>query len=80
MTIVVPDSELFKRAVAYLAEMRRDFPERSLMSHVDDAGMRFNLSPLDTEALVRLFFHDNKDDEGGRTESLRMNVTRSPLR
>ncbi len=41
--------------MAYLIEMRRDFPERPLSALIDEAGMRFNLSPLDAEALMRFF-------------------------
>ncbi len=52
---IIPESALLSRAVAYLIETRRDFPERPLSALIDEAGMRFNLSPLDAEALMRFF-------------------------
>jgi hypothetical protein len=41
---------------------RRDNPKRALASILDEAGMRFNLSPLDSEALQRLFSRDVAPD------------------
>ena len=52
---IMPSSELLRRAVVYIDEERRENPEKSLSQVIDEAGMRFNLSPLDSEALFRLF-------------------------
>jgi hypothetical protein len=51
-----------QKAAAYVAETRQLDPSRSLSSILDEAGMRFNLTPLDSEALNRLFSDSPKAD------------------
>lgn len=58
MATIVPHSELLRRAVAYVNDTRSDNPTRKLPDILDEACMRFNLSPLDGEALIRLFSPD----------------------
>ena len=58
MATILPHSELLRRAVSYVNDTRIDSPERKLASIIDEAAMRFNLSPLDGEALQRLFSSD----------------------
>lgn len=55
MATVVSQSELVRRAAAFVAEERAAKPDRPLMDILDEAGMRFNLTPLDAESLRRLF-------------------------
>lgn len=55
MTTVMPQSELLRRAVQYVSDEKSDNPDKKLAAILDDASMRFNLSPLDGEALYRLF-------------------------
>lgn len=55
MPTIMPHSELLRRAVVYVDESLKEHPEKPLYMHIDNAAMRFNLSPLDTEALSRLF-------------------------
>lgn len=55
MATVVSQSELVRKAAAYLAEQRAQQPGKSLSALLDEAGMRFNLTPLDAAALERLF-------------------------
>ena len=55
MSTVMPREELVRRALFFVDEALRDKPERSLEPLLDEAGARFNLSPLDSEALYRLF-------------------------
>ena len=50
--------EPIRKAAAFIAETRKAQPERSLESILDEAGMRFNLTPLDSEAIRRLFTTD----------------------
>jgi hypothetical protein len=51
--------------VQYIGEMREESPGKPLSGLIDDAAMRFNLSPLDAEALLRLF----ASEQAGTTES-----------
>jgi len=55
MSSMIPPGELIRKAAAFVAETRKAEPSRSLESILDEAGMRFNLTPLDSEALYRLF-------------------------
>lgn len=55
MATIMPQSELLRRAVTFVSEERGDQPDRKLADILDEASMRFNLSPLDSEALYRLF-------------------------
>jgi len=55
MSSILPPGELVRKAATFVAETRRADPARSLESILDEAGMRFNLTPLDSEALHRLF-------------------------
>ena len=55
MSSILPPGESIRKAAAFVAETRKAEPARSLASILDEAGMRFNLTPLDSEALLRLF-------------------------
>jgi hypothetical protein len=55
MSTIMPSSELLRRAVAHLDELLRESPEKPLSVAIDEISMRWNLSPLDAEALLRLF-------------------------
>ena len=62
MSSLLPPGEAVRKAVAFVAETRKTEPARSLDSILDEAGMRFNLTPLDGEALRRLFSDSSKTD------------------
>ncbi|MBQ9452232.1 MAG: hypothetical protein IJU65_02925 [Desulfovibrio sp.] len=55
MPTIIAQSELVRKAAAYLTEQRTLRPDASLATLLDEAGMRFNLTPLDAAALERLF-------------------------
>ena len=54
MSAIIPHSETVRRAFAYIMEERAMRPGRLLTSLLDEAGSRYNLSPLDSAALERL--------------------------
>ena len=62
MPTIMPQSELLRRAVSHVNEERQDNPDKKLTQIIDEAAMRFNLSPLDAEALYRLFSEENAPD------------------
>ena len=64
MATIMPASELVRRAAAWLAEQRALYPEKSLAALLDEAGMRFNLNPLDAAALGRLFDPATQEKNG----------------
>ena len=55
MSPVVNHEELVRRALKYIVEKKQDDASVSITELLDDAGARFNLSPLDQETLQRLF-------------------------
>ena len=55
MAPVVNHEELVRRALKYIVEKKQDDASVSITELLDDAGARFNLSPLDQETLQRLF-------------------------
>lgn len=63
MPTVMPHSELFKRALGYVNDARQDEPEKNISAILDEAAMRFNLSPAEGEVLQRLFKTEAKPEE-----------------
>lgn len=61
MSQILPQGELVRRAAAYIAEKRREQPHIPLSDILDEAGMRFTLSPLESEALYALFTPNSAD-------------------
>ena len=60
MPTIIPHSELLRRAVAHVSDARAENPKKKLSEILDEACMRFNLSPVDGEALQRLFSSEAK--------------------
>lgn len=58
MPTIMPHSELLTRAVKWINESLKDAPDQKIAKLIDEACMRFNLSPMDNEALIRLFSSD----------------------
>lgn len=61
MSTIIPRSELLKRAITWISEQKDrcelvDVP--CLKRLLDEAGMRFNLSPRDTEFLRKFVFEE----------------------
>ena len=58
MTTVIPQSELIRKAVAWVSEQQTD--GKALSAALEEAGLRFNLGPKDQEFL-RGFFSGSKE-------------------
>lgn len=54
MGTIKKHGDLVHDALAYILEAKTTRPETSLNKLLDEAGMRFNLTPLDAESLRRL--------------------------
>ncbi len=61
MATIMPQTELLKKAAAWIAEQRSEHPAKDLYSIFDEAGMRFNLPPKDALALERLFTQQTEE-------------------
>lgn len=55
MATIMPESELVRRAAAWICGQRETNPEKNAHVLLDEAGMRFNLSPKDQRMLADLF-------------------------
>lgn len=63
MSKVIPQSELTKKAIAWICEQQElSAGAKSLRQLIDEACTRFNLGPLDEEFLARFFA--NKKEQG----------------
>jgi len=50
---VQPKGEALRQAVKWIAEAKKDDPNRSRQSIINEAGAKFNLSPKDMDFLLR---------------------------
>ena len=50
---VLPTGESLRRAIQWISERRRDTPELPLYKLVDEAAVRFDLSPTEAQFLVQ---------------------------
>lgn len=57
---LIEHGELISRALDYIQDQRIEHPNVPMAKLIDDAGMRFNLTPLDTSRLTRLLTPPSK--------------------
>lgn len=55
MPTIVPTGENLRRAVKWISEQRQERPDEKLSKLVDEAALRFDLSPADQEFLIQTF-------------------------
>ena len=54
MTTVQPEGEQIRKAVKWISEERQYRPDRNYRSIIEEACLKFNLTPLDAEYLNKL--------------------------
>lgn len=54
MATIMPHSQLVAKAVKYALAVLAEHPYKDLAELIDDAAMRFNLSPKESDSLLRL--------------------------
>lgn len=59
MSTVQPQGEQLRNAVRWVSEQRAHSPEINLTKLVDEACLRFDLSPKDSEFLTRFVKNDS---------------------
>lgn len=52
---VHPKGESFRNAVRWISEQREEHPEKKILTLIDEAALRFDLSPSDQETLIKTF-------------------------
>ncbi|MCK9239337.1 hypothetical protein [Desulfocurvus sp.] len=55
MSTIMPEGELLRRAVKWICEQSGGQDATPSPRIIDEAAVRFNLGPLDQEALARFF-------------------------
>lgn len=55
MTTIQPEGAALRNAVRWISEQTRDHPDRPLPALMDQAILRFDLSPADAEFLMRFY-------------------------
>ncbi len=58
---VIEEGSALKRAIIWASEARTEHPEKKTLALVDEAGMRFNLSPKESDALLHLLKGEDAD-------------------
>ena len=54
--------EQLKKAVLFISEKRKENPDINLAKLVDDASLQFDLSPKDSQFLLRFVKNDNRQN------------------
>ncbi len=52
---IQPEGEDLRKAVEWISEERKYGPEKKLIKFVEEASLKFDLSPKDGEFLMRFF-------------------------
>jgi hypothetical protein len=55
MTTIMPQGEDIRKAVKWISEERQSDPARKLAKLVEEASVKFDLSPADGEFLLKFF-------------------------
>ena len=58
MTTIVPQGEDLRKAVKWISEERQSRPQKKLATLIEEANIKFDLSPADGEYLFK-FFKEN---------------------
>ena len=66
MADVLPEGESLRRAIRWISEHLKEDPEQPLARLIEEAELRYDLSPLECEFLRR--FYRKARTEGGEEE------------
>jgi hypothetical protein len=62
MTTIMPQGEDLRKAVKWISEERQSDPQKKLVKLVEEASVKFDLSPADGEFLFK-FFKEQKQQK-----------------
>ena len=54
MSTIQPEGEHFREAVKWIGSQRMEHPKTSLTQLIDQAGLKFNLTPIEADCLSRM--------------------------
>jgi hypothetical protein len=55
MTTIIPQGEDLRKAVKWISEERQSHPQKKIAKLVEEANVKFDLSPADGEFLFKFF-------------------------
>lgn len=58
---MLPKGEKLRKAITWVTETKKDFPAKELMAVVNEANMKFDLNPADSEFLIK-FFREKQEE------------------
>lgn len=61
MSTIHPQGEALKKAIEWISEKRKENPDATPVRLADEAALRFDLSPKDSEFLLRFVKQGNND-------------------
>lgn len=53
MATIQPTGEDLRKAVKWISEVRQDEPDKKLSKLIEEASVKYNLSPVDAEFLLK---------------------------
>ena len=59
MTTIQPQGDALRKAVQWVAEQRKENPDKSSAALADEAAFKYDLSPKDSEFLLRFIREEN---------------------
>ena len=54
MTTVQPEGEMIRKAVLWISEEKQASPEKNRLKLLEEASIKFNLSPVEEDYLAKL--------------------------
>jgi len=67
MTTIMPEGDAIRKAIQWVSRMRDEKGQTSLATLIEQACIRFNLSPKDSEFMHR-FFSQAQEATGGKKD------------
>ncbi len=62
MSTIQPQGEKLKKAVKWISDKRKENPDANPAKLVDEASFQFDLSPKDSQFLLRLIRNDDSQN------------------
>lgn len=62
---MISESQLVQRALRWISDKRKEETTVKLPHLLDEAGRRFNLSPMQIDSLMRLLRDEEVDEDNG---------------
>ena len=68
MSSILPEGETLRRAIRWIDEQQKQHPDKKLNRLVQEATLKFDLSPRDSDFLWR-FYEEVRQQQGKKSQS-----------